>query len=51
MAKLSKAQCRRRLNEARLKLQKVFMSGHNVMSVQDMANADKMIFKIMNKLK
>lgn len=55
MAKMSKAQARKRLEEGRKKFLKVLMSNANAnanaMSVADFKAIEKITYKAMNKLK
>ncbi len=51
MPKMTKAQARKRCKECIQKAQKVFMSGHRAMTVQDMAAVEKIMYKAMNRLK
>jgi len=55
MAKMTKAQARRRLEEGRKKFLAVFMSSANtassVLSVTDLKAIEKITYKAMNKLK
>jgi len=51
LAKLTKAQARRRCKEAIQKAQAVFMSGHMAMSLKDFDTVQKIMYRTMNKLK
>lgn len=48
---MTKAQARKRCMEAIQKAQTVFMSGHRAMSVKDFEGIEKIMYKVMNRLK
>ena len=50
MAKLTKAQARRRLLESFEKCQKVFLSHPQAMTVKDIDAIDKIILRVFNRL-
>jgi len=52
LAKLTKAGCQRRLQEAIKKCQAVYMSKHKgVVTTTDMAAIEKILYKCMNRIK
>lgn len=52
MSKLTKAGAQRRLQEAIKKCQAVYMSKHKgIVTTQDMAAIEKILYKCMNRLK
>jgi len=52
MAKMTKAQAQKRLQEAIKKCQSVYMSQHRgIVTTADMSAIEKIIYKCMNRLK
>lgn len=49
MPKMTKAQCKRRLNEAMKKVQAVYMSQHDFVSTADMVAVEKIISKCVKR--
>jgi len=49
MVRMTKAQCKKRLNESVKKVQAVYMSQHDFVSTTDMAAIEKIIAKCMKR--